>query len=156
MTTRSSFRAVGRLTRIGDGKIAIAAIIAIGLLALQTGPGQSLLRAAGLSRPTAPFVELYFPDARSLPSSLPASRRLTVHFALGNRSTVARPFVWTVSEEIGSRRLALAAGRSVVPANRAVTVTQPVRVACPGKRTQLLVSLQRSSARLTLWLACRS
>ena len=152
MSLQSSFRAVGRRARLGDGKIAAALILAVGLLVVQTGFGHSLLRAAGISRPPASFVELYFPDARGLPSALPASRRLTVQFAMGNRASERRSFVWEITEG----PLRLASGRSVVSPNRTVVVAQTVRVACARARTQLLVSLARSSARLSLWLACPS
>ena len=53
--------------------IVIAVIVAIVLIVIQTGFGQSVLKAAGLSHPSEPFVELYFPSANALPSKVPAS-----------------------------------------------------------------------------------
>jgi hypothetical protein len=139
-----------------NGRIVIAGTVAIVLLVIQTGFGQSVLKAAGLSRPTEPFVELYFPNARTLPSILPASDRLKIRFAVGNVGLTTHAFAWQVSEKTDKVQIRLASGRSVVPASRTDVVVQRVRVYCSGKRAQLLVSVERSSARITLWLACPS
>ena len=150
------FRAVGRVEPPRNRMIATAGIVAIVLLVIQTGFGHSALRAAGLSRPTESFVELYFPRAQTLPSTLPASGRLKIRFAVGSVGPTTHTFVWQVSEGTGQVQLTLASGRSVVSAGRTETVVQSVHVHCSGQRTQLLVSVEHSSARITLWLACRS
>jgi len=136
------------------GRIAVGVVLALLLLLAQTGFGHSVLRAAGVARPTEGFVELYFPDARTLPSSLPASGRLKIRFAVGNFGSTTRSLVWRVSENTGLAEVRLAAGRTVVAASRTVVVAQTVRIACLRHRAQLLISLKRSSARITLWLAC--
>jgi len=150
------FRAVDRVAPPRNERIAVAGIVAIVLLVIQTGFGQSVIRTAGLSRPTEPFVELYFPNARALPSILPASDRLNIRFAIGNVGLTTHAFAWQVSEETAKAQIGLASGHSVVPASRTDVVVQRVRVYCLGKRVQLLVSVARSSARITLWLACPS
>jgi hypothetical protein len=144
----------GRVARRSHGRIATAGVLALVLLVVQTGFGHSVLRAAGLSRPTASFVELYFPDAKALPSMLPASGRLSIRFAVDNVGLATRSFVWQVSDETSKAHIRLASGRSIVTGNRTVVVARTVRADCSGERTELLVSLQRSSARITLWLAC--
>jgi hypothetical protein len=152
-TSPSFFRAVGRLAQARDGKVAIAGILVIVLLVVQTGFGHSALQAAGLSRPTESFVELYFPDARTLPSTLPASRRLKIRFAVGYVGSRTHSFAWQVSERTDK---VLASGHSIVTASRTDVVVQILRVDCSGKRTQLRISVEHSSARITLWLSCPS
>ncbi len=157
MYVQSSFRAVGRLARARNGKIAVAGVLAVVLLFAQTGFGHSLIKAAGLSRPTPSFVELYFPGARALPSTVPHSGVLVIRFAVGGvGGLTTRSLDWKVTEQTGKVQHELAAGRSVVAANRTATVARKIRVHCSGKRAQLVISLTHSSARITLWLACPS
>jgi hypothetical protein len=131
--------------------------VAVALLVLQTGLGHSALQAVGVTRSSPSFVELYFPDAQALPSTVPASGRLEVRFAIGNVGLKTRSLAWKVSENTGRTQLRLASGRSVVPVYKKDTVTQTVRIHCAvgrGQSTELLVSVTHSSARITLWLAC--
>src|SRR5271165_4618454 len=141
MSFKSLFRAVGRVARPRAEAIAIAASLAIVVLVLQTGLGQSALRAVGLSRPTAPFVELYFPDARALPSTAPKSGPLEIRFALGNVGSTSNSFAWSVSDNSGTALTNLASGRSVVGAGRTVVIARRIRVVCARKLSQLLVSV---------------
>lgn len=131
-------------------------VLAILLLVLQTGLGHTALQVAGLSRPAPSFVELYFPDARALPPTLPASHRVKISFAVGNVGLTTHTFLWQVSENSGKSRLGLASGRAVVAANETYEVARSLRVACSGTRAQILVSVERPSARITLWLVCPS
>jgi hypothetical protein len=156
MSLQSFFRAVGRVVWPRDARIAIAGILAIVLLVLQTGIGRAAFQAAGLSRPTPSFVELYFPDARALPSSLPASDHLELRFALNNVGMTTHSFTWQVSDNTGKVTLRLVSGRSAVSANGTDVVVRNIRVDCSGKRAELLVSVERTSARISLWLACPS
>jgi hypothetical protein len=153
-TSPSFFRAVGRAVRVRDGKVALIGVLAIVLLVMQTSIGHLLLRDSGLSRPSATFVALYFPDSRALPSKLPASGRLELSFVVDNVAATTGSFTWQVSQAKGSSQLSLATGRASVGANRTLTVTRNLHVHCSTRRTQLRVSIQRPPARLTLWLAC--
>jgi hypothetical protein len=157
MSTQSFFfRAVDHVAPPRNWRIAVAATVAIVLLVLQTGLGQSVLKAVGFSRPTEPFVELYFPNARTLPSTLPASDHLNIRFAMSNVGPTTHAFAWQVSEKTGDAPLGLASGNSVVPANRTDVVVQRIRVYCSARRVQVLISIEHTSARITLWLACPS
>jgi hypothetical protein len=132
MSTQSFFfRAVDHVAPPRNWRIAVAATVAIVLLVLQTGLGQSVLKAVGFSRPTEPFVELYFPNARTLPSTLPASDHLNIRFAMSNVGPTTHAFAWQVS-------------------------VQRIRVYCSARRVQVLISIEHTSARITLWLACPS
>jgi len=156
MTVPSHLRTVGRAARILDGRIALIGVLAIVLLVVQTPIGHSLFRAAGLSHPRATFVELYFLDAQKLASTVPVSDHIRVGFAVDNVATTTRSFAWQVSQAKGSRQLRLASGRAVVGANQTVAIVRNLHVRCSTGRTQLRVSVERPSARLTLWLACPS
>jgi hypothetical protein len=154
MSSRYVSRAVGRRPRRFDGKIAVAGMLALLVLIAQTGLGHSALRAAGISGSDESFVELYFPDPRTLPSTVPASGQLGIRFAMGNVGSEARPFVWKISEDTGKAQLRLASGRSVVAGNGKAVVAELVRVHCPGTRAHVVISLERSTAKITMWLAC--
>ena len=156
MPDESFLRAVGRVARARDGRIAIVGSLAIVLLVVQSGIGQFVLRTAGLSRAEAPYVELYFPDARSLPTTLPKSDRPRRPFRGGQRwfdhsqpclaghrgkgQGAARTRIWTLRSSA---------------ANRTKVISRTVRVQCPGNRALVEVAVEGSSARITLWLACR-
>ena len=154
MSSPSFFRAVGQAARVRDGKVALVGILAIVLLVMQTSIGHSLLRDSGLSRPSATFVALYFPNSRALPSKLPASGRLDLSFVLDNVAATTGSFAWQVSQAKGSGQLRLASGRASVGANRTLVIKQSLHVHCSTRRAQLRVSIERPPARLTLWLAC--
>ncbi|MGO9964687.1 MAG: hypothetical protein ACLPUG_14845 [Acidimicrobiales bacterium] len=130
--------------------------MAIALIVLQSSIGQSLLKDAGLSRTTEPFIELYFPNPNAVPSQVPASDHLKIGFAVDNVGPATHRITWEVSEETGKIEIGLASGHTVVPASQAAVVSQRLRVYCLSKRVQLLVSVARSSARITLWLSCSS
>jgi hypothetical protein len=130
--------------------------LAIALIVIQSGFGQSILRDTGLSRTAEPFVELYFSNARALPSNVPTSDHLNIGFAMGNVGPTAHRFAWRVSEETDKIAIGLASGHTVLPARQTALVSQRVRVYCLSRRVQLLVSVARSSARITLWLNCPS
>lgn len=134
----------------------VLAVLAVALLGLQTGLGHRALRAIGLSTTATSFVELYFPDAKALPSQLPPSDDIDVRFSMDNVSPQARSVPWVVSESSGSRNLPLVSGSSQVPANGSVTILQRLRVYCTGGRAQLSVAVPNSSTRINLWLACPS
>jgi hypothetical protein len=138
--------------RSRKGGMWLGGILIVLLLVAQTGFGHSVLQAAGLTRPSDSFVELYFPDARALPSALPASGRLTVRFALGYVGSRSHSLYWRVYGPTGK---SLTSGDSVVTANRTDLIVRSVRISCSGKRTRLSVSVEHSSARITLWLTCR-
>jgi len=155
MSTQSFFfRAVEGVSPPRNWRIVATATAAIVLLVLQTGLGQSVLKVAGFSRPTEAFVELYFPDARTLPAIVPASRRLNVRFAMSNVGSNNRSFSWQVSEKANKAQLRLASGNAVVSARRTDVVVQRVLVYCSTGRVQLVVSIEHSSATVTMWLAC--
>jgi len=154
MSFQSFLRAVGRVARARDGRIAIVGILAIVLLLVQSGLGQFVLRAAGLSRSNSSFVELYFPDSHSLPATLPKSDRLDVRFAIGNISSTTRTLAWQITATRDRAQVVLGSGRSVVPANRTRNIARNIRALCSGKRAQLAVAIEGSSARINLWLAC--
>jgi hypothetical protein len=128
--------------------------VAITLIVMQTSVGQSLLRDAGLSRTTEPFIELYFPNASALPSQVSPSDHLDLDFAVDNVAPTAHRFAWQVSEKTNRVEIGLAFGRIVVPARQRAVVSQRLRVYCLSERIQILVSVARSSARITLWLSC--
>jgi hypothetical protein len=136
--------------------VVIAGIMAIVLIVIQTGFGQSVLKAAGLSHPSEPFVELYFPSANALPSKVPASDHLEIGFAVANVGPTTHRFAWQVSEETDKVEIKLASGHAVVPASQTAVVSQRIRVYCLSERVHLFVSVTRSSARITLWLSCPS
>ena len=128
MSPQSLLRAFGRVARANDGRMAIVGVIAVVLLVLQSGVGQFVLRVAGVSHKSPSFVELYFPDARSLPTSLPKTDRLDVRFAVGNISSVTRTITWHLTETKGNSHLPLGQGRSVVGPGRTNLVSRTVFV----------------------------
>ena len=67
------YRGVDRVRPRHNGRIATAGVALVALIVIQSGLGQSVLRDAGVSRPTGPFVAIYLPNARALPSKVPAS-----------------------------------------------------------------------------------
>lgn len=156
MSPQSLFGAISRVTRARDRSIAIVGALVLVLLLLQSGIGHSLLSAAGVSRPSASYVELYFTNARYIPTALPKSDRLDVRFAVVNVSTTTRTISWQITEKRGNAPLVLFSGSSVVRANRTNVISENVHVQCSGDRAQLSVATRDSTARITLWLACRS
>jgi hypothetical protein len=134
--------------------IIVGGIVAILLLVAQSSLGQSVLRSAGLSRQTTPFLALYFPNANQLSATLPASGGLTVHFSIDNVGLTTRSVAWHISQATNGVSHQLAAGAVRVEQNRTVTVTQPLQLQCSGTRTELLVSLTGSSALVSRWLTC--
>jgi len=148
------FRAVDRVISPRLKMSVVAGVVAIGLIVLQTGFGQSLLKTTGVSRPTSSFLALSFPNAQTLPTSTPTSGRFQIRFALSNVGLTSRSFAWQVSEPSAKAQLRLATGRTLVRAGRTDLVARNVRVHCSSQRIQLIVSVKRSSARIMLWLAC--
>ena len=156
MTGPSFLRPVGRAARIRDGRIALIGVLAVVLLVLQTSIGNSLFRDAGLSRPRATFVELYFLNAQTLPTTVPVSGHVRISFAVDNVATTTRSLVWQVSQAGDNGQFRLASGQAVVGANQTVPIVRNLHVHCSTGRSQLRISIERPSARLTLWLVCPS
>jgi len=152
----SVFHGVHHAIPLRFRKTFVVGVVAIVLLLIQTGLGQAAFRVVGLSHPPTPFVQLYFPNARDLPSILPASERINVDFAIGNSRLTSHAFAWRVYQDTGGRQTGLATGRTVVGAGRTALVTRHLRLHCASKRLLLVVSVKRPSARIALWLTCQN
>jgi hypothetical protein len=148
------FRAADPVAPTRKRRIAVFGIVAIVLLVIQSGFGQAVLKDAGISRQVEPFVELYFPSPQALPSLLPASDRLKLTFAVRYVGSANHAMAWRVSEKANKTQIGLASGHFVVAMNQTDVIVRRVRVHCLTKRVQLLVSIARSSTRITLWLVC--
>lgn len=144
------------VSRLLDWRIAAAGIAVLVLVLAQTGLGQDALRAIGLSPARNTFVELYFPNARSLPSAVPTSHRLELRFSVGNELLATHTFHWRISESAGKATIALATGHLRIAPSHTRTVTEHLRVRCFGKRTQLVISLEHWPARISQWFDCPS
>ena len=85
MSQQSSSTVGSTVSDRGPTGIAPAGVALVALIVIQSGLGQSVLRDAGvIATDRALRRDLYLPNARALPSKVPASDRFAITFALDN------------------------------------------------------------------------
>lgn len=138
----------------GAQALAVAALLAAGLLFAQTGPGGSALGQLGLASEPERFTELAFADAGALPQGVArAGNRLKFSFTVTNSEGRPRDYRWSASERgvnasqpvVGT--LSLAAG-----ASEEVAVKLPA--VCPGERSRIEVRLDALPEPIGFWVTC--
>ena len=134
--------------------LAVAALLAAGLLFAQTGPGGSALGQLGLTGEPERFTELAFADAGSLPQGVARpGNRLTFSFTVTNSEGRPKDYRWSARERtpdafpsvVGT--LSLAAG-----ATEEVAVKLPA--ACPGARSRIEVRVDDLPEPIGFWVTC--
>jgi hypothetical protein len=128
-------------------------LLAIGLM--QSPPGKSLLRSAGLRSGPERYTALAFAKPADLPGQLRAHGvSLRIPFSLRNEEGRAMVYRWAVSE-VGARgRRQIAAGSTALGAGESLWVRPGGRVGCAGSRTRIEVLLTGRAESIGFWTAC--
>ncbi|WP_344449815.1 hypothetical protein [Actinocorallia aurantiaca] len=139
-------------TRWSGGVVTVAL-----LLAAQTGPGQSLLTAAGLRQAPEGFTELAFANPHALPELVLSTTVLPLpEFTIRNRTGHARDYGWTVTLTAGTETRLVAKGR-VRAAHDGTAVVEPFSTfQCGTGEFTLAVRLEGSGESIDHRSACTS
>jgi hypothetical protein len=121
----------------------------------QTPPGHSVLRLAGLAKPSASYSALYFTDPAGLPATLPSGHvAMTVSFAVRNDSQSANSYRWTVQLVQGKKTRSAASGTAAIPAGGTMAENRPVTALCRSGVLEVVVRLAAPAESIHFRAAC--
>jgi hypothetical protein len=131
-----------------------SALIALVLLA-QTGPGHSLMRAAGLTTPAQAYTALSFTDPGGLIANLPSGHiAVTAPFTIANNSATTSTYRWSLLLVRGGATLRTTTGQTTVAPGGSAQVSPEAQALCPSGRLKVVVRLAEPAQAIDFWADC--